>query len=79
MAGTRRTEVPKTFVDYLAVKPFCESIDPTITPEQRFALHEFLHTMLAAGYKLYQTVPPDMASKIIIDKFSGVIRRLSPP
>jgi hypothetical protein len=38
--------------------------------EQRCALHEYFHTVLSAGYRLYQIVPPDRASKIIKKKFA---------
>jgi hypothetical protein len=44
-----------------------------LTPEQRFALHEFFHVVLAAGYKLYQVVPPEQAKPIIKKKFGLVI------
>jgi len=45
-----------------------------LTLEQNFALHEFFHTVLAAGYKLYQIVPAEMASPVIRKKFGMMIR-----
>jgi hypothetical protein len=51
-------------------------MDPDVkdlSPEQQCALHEFFHVVLAAGYKLYQSVPPKKADPIIAKKFGLVI------
>jgi len=51
-------------------------MDPDVKnlrPEQQCALHEFFHVVLAAGYKLYQIVPPKYADPIIKQKFGLVI------
>jgi hypothetical protein len=58
----------------LQLNIFCDIPDAKdLTPEQRFALHEFFHVVLAAGYKLYQVVPPAKAAPIIKKKFGIVI------
>jgi hypothetical protein len=44
-----------------------------LTLEQKFALHEFFHTVLAAGYKLYQVVPAALAAPVIRQKFGLII------
>ena len=44
-----------------------------LTLEQKFALHEFFHTVLAAGYKLYQVVPAALAAPVIRKKFCLII------
>lgn len=56
-------------MDFLSLNTLCEPPPDQLTLEQRFAVHEFLHTVIAAGYKLYQVVPPDLARPIIKDKF----------
>jgi hypothetical protein len=43
-----------------------------LSPEQIDAVHEFFHTLLAAGYKLYQLVPPYYADPIIEAKFRKI-------
>jgi len=54
----------------LSLNIFCDFPDiKDLTPEQRCALHEFFHVVLAAGYRLYQIVPPDKAGPIIKKKF----------
>jgi hypothetical protein len=59
----------------LAVRPFCDYPDgDKPTPEQQFALHEFIHSVLTAGYKLYQTVPPEMAGPLIRQRFAFMIK-----
>ena len=47
----------------------CEAPPEGLSPEQLFALHEFFHVVLAAGYKLYQVVPRDRAAQVIKQKF----------
>jgi hypothetical protein len=57
----------------LTVNPFCEFPDvKELSSQQQCALHEFFHTLLAAGYKLYQTVPQDKAAVILRRKFALV-------
>lgn len=54
----------------LSIHPFCDYPDVYgLTPEQQCALHEFFHTVLAAGYRMYQVVPPPRAGLIIKKKF----------
>ena len=53
----------------LAAKIRCEAPPDGLTDEQLFALHEFFHVVLAAGYKLYQVVPRDKAAQVIKQKF----------
>ena len=79
MAVAARKRAAANFVDQLSARPFCETVDPTLTDTQKFALHEFLHTVAAAGYKLYQIVPPDIASKTIHAKFGDVLSILPNP
>ena len=79
MAVAARTPPTRNFVDQLSAKPFCDTLDPSLTDTQKYALHEFLHTVAAAGYKLYQVVPPDIASKTIHAKFGDVLKLLPDP
>jgi hypothetical protein len=59
----------------LSVHIDCEIPDvKDLTLEQRFALHEFFHTVLAAGYKLYQIVPAELAAPVIRKKFDHMIQ-----
>jgi hypothetical protein len=58
----------------LALHIFCDLPDvKDLTPEQRCALHEFFHEVLAAGYRLYQVVPAAKARPIIKKKFGLMI------
>ena len=59
----------------LALHPFCEPPPPGLTIEQHFAIHEFWHTVIAAGYKLYQVVPVDSASSVLTTKFEMMVAR----
>ncbi len=53
---------------------FCDYPDiKDLTAEQQYALHEFFHVVLAAGYKLFQVVPAPAASAIVKKKFGQVI------
>jgi hypothetical protein len=53
---------------------FCDFPDvKDLTSEQKCALHEFFHVVLAAGYRLYQVVPPEKANPIIQKKFGLVL------
>jgi hypothetical protein len=45
----------------------------TLTTEQKCALHEFFHEVLAAGYRLYQVVPAKKAAPIIKKKFGMMV------
>ena len=55
-----------------------EPLVEDLSPEQIDALHEFFHTLLAAGYKLYRYVPPLYADPVIKDKF-GLVFPKPPP
>lgn len=69
------TANPKEPMGILALNVFCDQPDvKDLTPEQRFAMHEFFHVVLAAGYKLYQIVPPNLAAPIIKKKFGITIQ-----
>jgi hypothetical protein len=53
---------------------FCDVPDVEgLTAEQRFALHEFFHEVLAAGYRLYQVVPPSKAAPILKKRFGMTV------
>jgi hypothetical protein len=60
-------------MEILAVNIKCEPPPGGITREQAFALHEFFHEVLAAGYRLYQVVPPKKAAPIIKAKFGLIL------
>jgi hypothetical protein len=57
----------------LAQNILCAPAPAHLTPNQAFALHEFFHEVAAAGFKLYQTVPPDVALPIIKEKFAAML------
>ena len=57
----------------LAQNILCAPAPTNLTPNQTYALHEFFHEVAAAGFKLYQTVPPDVALPIIKDKFTAML------
>jgi hypothetical protein len=57
---------------------FCENPPDQLTVEQLCAMHEFFHTVLAAGYKLYQAVPADKAAQVMREKFSMMVGALPP-
>jgi hypothetical protein len=60
----------------LTVNPFCDLPDvKDLSIEQQYALHEFFHAVLVAGYRLYQIVPQDKAAVIIKKKFGLVLDR----
>jgi hypothetical protein len=63
-------------IDRLAINPFCEFPSPHLTLEQKFAIHEFFHTVLAAGYKLYQIVPQELASSVVRKKLQMMTGKL---
>jgi hypothetical protein len=63
----------------LAESPFCDFPENPdhpdtrdLTPEQQAALHEWYHEVLAAGYRLYQKIPPARAA-IVMRKKLGLI------
>lgn len=62
----------------LAGNVFCEVPPDNLSVEQLCALHEFFHSVLAAGYKLYQIVPAEKAAPIICDKFGNMVGALPP-
>jgi hypothetical protein len=65
---------PRDSMGVLSLNIRCNDPDvKDLSPEQQCALHEFFHVVLAAGYKLYQTVPPKKADPIIQQKFGLVI------
>lgn len=57
----------------LAQNILCAPAPTNLTPNQTYALHEFFHEVAAAGFKLYQTVPPDAALPIIKDKLTAML------
>jgi hypothetical protein len=57
----------------LAQNILCAPPPTNLTPNQTFALHEFFHEVAAAGFKLYQIVPPDAALPIIKDKLAAML------
>jgi hypothetical protein len=65
MAKNSRPDRSGDPIRWLALHPECDYPNGKLTKEQQFALHEFLHTVVAAGYKLYQIVPIDLAREII--------------
>jgi hypothetical protein len=63
---------------HLSENIFCMPPPDELTVEQLCALHEFFHTVMAAGYKLYQVVPIDKAAEVIREKFRGMVE-VPPP
>ncbi len=65
-------------VTIVSVTPFCDAPDVVdFTPEQQAALHVFKHEVLAAGYRLYQTVPASMAGPLLAKFLKGVCAKLT--
>jgi hypothetical protein len=65
---------PKSPLGKMALHIFCDFPDvKDLSAEQRCALHEFFHVVLAAGFRLYQVVPPQKANPIIRKKFGLVL------
>lgn len=65
---------PRDSMGVLSLNIRCNDPDvKNLSPEQQSALHEFFHIVLAAGYRLYQSVPPTKADPIIQQKFGLVI------
>jgi hypothetical protein len=74
MAMTLRQTRSSNPLHRLSVGIRCDPPDVShLTIEQQYALHEFFHTVLAAGYKLFQVVPAERAAPIIEKKFGLVI------
>ena len=73
MPSDRPLDAEKDPLRILTVNPFCDFPDvKDLTIEQQCALHEFFHSVLVAGYKLYQVVPREKAALIIRKKFALV-------
>jgi hypothetical protein len=64
---------------HLSTNIFCAAPPDHLSVEQLCALHEFFHTVLAAGYKLYQIVPADKAAAVLREKFGAMAAALPPP
>jgi hypothetical protein len=65
---------PRDTMGVLSLNIRCNDPDvKDLSPEQQSALHEFFHLVLAAGYQLYQKVPPTKADPIIKKKFGLII------
>jgi len=73
MPSKRPTHAKKDPMRILTINPWCEYPDvKDLSVEQQCALHEFFHSVLVAGYRLYQTVPPEKAAVIISKKFGRI-------
>ena len=59
-------------IQRLAFNPRCDPPPDGLTIEQQYALHEFLHDVLRAGYRLYQIVPAELAKDIICKKLREI-------
>ena len=64
---------------HLSLNVFCMPPPDELTVEQLYALHEFFHAVLVAGYRLYQVVPVDKAAEVIRQKFGAMAGALPPP
>jgi hypothetical protein len=74
MANASRQGGPRDPIRRLSYHVECEPADVRLlTVEQKFALHEFFHTVMTAGYKLYQVVPVKLAAPVIQKKFGLII------
>lgn len=63
----------------LSVAPLCDR--PTrrqFSPDQLAALHAFKHEVLAAGYRLYEKVPPDVIGPVITAYLKQLVNELEP-
>jgi hypothetical protein len=75
MADTDRRIMAVDPIHRLALRPFCDAPDvENLTLEQRYALHEFFHQVMAAGYKLYQVVPAQLAVPVLKKKFQMMVQ-----
>ena len=78
-AALERFHRQQNVMNKLSVGLRCdEPLVEDLSPEQIDAVHEFFHVLLAAGYKLYQSVPPNYADAIIKAKFGIVLPPLPP-
>ena len=75
-AGSHHSSDPMT---HLSLNVFCMPPPDELSAEQLYALHEFFHAVLVAGYRLYQVVPVDKAGAIIRQKFGAMAGALPPP
>jgi hypothetical protein len=78
MPGLTKRPAPNGPVEKIASNAFCMEPDPNLTDPQKYALHQFLHTFLAAAYALYQIVPPKIANPIIEEKFRSALPHTKP-
>jgi hypothetical protein len=79
MTESVRHHAPRDPLVHLSLNIFCDPPPDGLTVEQLYALHEFFHEVLAAGYKLYQVVPADKAATVIKQKFGQMAGALPPP
>ncbi len=64
-------------VGVMSVMPFCAAPDvENFTPEQQAAVHVFKHEVLAAGYRLYETVPASMAAPLLTKLLKTIVAKL---
>jgi hypothetical protein len=71
-------KTPADVVAIITLMPFCDAPDVAdFTPEQQAALHVFKHELLAAGYRLYQSVPASMAGPLLGKFLKGVAAKLT--
>jgi hypothetical protein len=72
MARSSRRDGTVDPIERLALKPRCDPPPEGLSREQQFALHEFLHDVLRAAYRLYQIVPAEVAKNIICKKLREI-------
>ena len=64
-------------VGMISIMPFCDAPDVVgFTPEQQAALHVVKHEVLAAGYRLYESVPASMSAPLLAKFLKKVAARL---
>jgi hypothetical protein len=73
-----KAEVKQNPFLLLAQNILCGPPRRDLTPEQIYALHEFFHEVAACGFKLYQTVPPNLADPVVKDKLAIMIGTKKP-
>jgi hypothetical protein len=78
MADEAKHHRPSDPLTHLSLNVFCMPPPDELTVEQLYALHEFFHAVLVAGYRLYQVVPADKAAAVIRQKFGGMAGALPP-
>ncbi len=62
----------------LAQNIFCEDPPSQLSFEQLCALHEFYHEVCAAGFKLYQKVPPERVYENVTTKLKMMTLSMTP-